>query len=49
VAVCSVFALGTGNNVIVMFAIALASASLLATVGMQVGQLIMEPAEQAVW
>ena len=33
-AVCSVFALGTGNNVIVMFAIALASASLLTTVGM---------------
>lgn len=34
VAVCSVFALGTGNNVMVMFAIALASASLLTTVGM---------------
>src|ERR1035438_3228935 len=33
-AVCSVFALGTGNNVVVMFAIALASASLLTTVGM---------------
>jgi Na+/H+-translocating membrane pyrophosphatase len=34
VAVCSVFALGTGNNVIVMFAIAPASANLLTTVGM---------------
>ena len=33
-AVCGAFALGTGNNVIVMFAIALASASLLTTVGM---------------
>ena len=47
VAVCGVFALGTGNNVMVMFAIVLASASLLTTVGMIVPMDSLRPGDPA--